>query len=89
MLLKIPIKCHCAWAKNHPYSIFCSFILITIQMIEKCSQYWPEKVGHTIRLHRTGMMITLKESKLFADYTINTLSLKQVPKGDRGKKFSL
>ena len=56
-------------------------------MIEKCSQYWPEKVGHTIRLHRTGMMITLKESKLFADYTINTLSLKQVLKGDMGKVF--
>ena len=57
-------------------------------MIEKCSQYWPEKVGHTMRLHRTGMMITLKESKLFADYTINTLSLKQVPQRD-GKEVVL
>ena len=47
-------------------------------MVEKCRRYWPDKVGHVMRLPRLNMMIELKESKLFADYTINTLILKQV-----------
>lgn len=47
-------------------------------MIEKCKAYWPQKVGQTMKFHQTGMYVTLKETKPFADYCINTLTLKRV-----------
>lgn len=49
-----------------------------MQKVEKCKQYWPSMVGHTLKFNRTNMMVTLVETKQFADYQINTLILKKV-----------
>lgn len=48
------------------------------QMVEKCRRYWPSKVGYTMKFPHTSILVTLKESKPFADYDINTLIVKRV-----------
>ena len=44
---------------------------------EKCSRYWPEGVGEELEAG-LDLVILLKEIKLFTDYEIRIMSIKNV-----------
>ena len=54
---------------------------------EKCAKYWPSAIGEEMEVG-TNIFVILKEIKLFTDYEIRIMSIKNV-RNDRLDKIDM